>query len=971
MAYPQSTLPNKQDDELNPGNKTQDLFDAEKRAAYVSSGTDTNNSTGALKEAEEDPNLPVKDGFYRPTGGSSKPKKVTLKGVMKKRGPIFAIVSLVFGAGLGFSALFSPSLLLIHMKEIMFDKFNTSIASMDARSSRLIAAKNNQATSGLCSNVVSIKCRFSTMSERQVADFKSAGITVLPETPTNGTRTKPTGYVFKDQTITATDFSRLSQSDPDFRNALRKAYNPRFGSLWGRGWDATARILGINKQPTDVSGANDDERFRKLNAIATTGDPDGDLRSRADFETDDCPAECAQDKADEANRKAAEINSDGESRDAARRAQAVLSGAPLETVGNAVKITGAYDSYCQAYSTIRAIGFAGKTIRAIQLSRYAMAFFKVADEVKATGNVSPETMAFMGGILTEVTYDVGSTTRDIVRGSATDSFGYKYAAFGDTSGPTKSMNIASRYIAGGGFAGQLQEFSDQLLLTFPGGAATAKETCGFLANPLVQGGSIVLGIASLIVPGANAIKISTGIATSALISFGMAMLPTLLADIVAGTVTEGINGEESGNAITSGAGKILSDTLAGQNGGALMSKTDALAYTRVQNQTIARYAEEERFARNPFDPTSRYTFMGGIVASLIPSVSKMGSVDGVVQSFGSILSTSVASIFPKTSALTEQQARDALDVCKDEDTLVGEYAADPFCNVIRGIPPQYLGKDPLLVVDELVGAGYLTANGAPTSTYTEFVQECIANDAPPGYDTATGFFDKSKVDLCKINNSNANIYLHYTDLGIEGFMSGEEEAAPVVSEESDKRALAAKIIAKNKVRYLPSAYPPRPTLEEVADGTVDPDSLDCGVNIHILRMIDAITDKHAITISSLNRGCVKHVPSGSSTYSRHYDGNGSALDISNIDGIATPGRDAGAQSVITIIMPTLSQLATDFGSFSQLGQSQCGATVTPVAAGVRPIRDTCNHLHFDIPPMSDPALQYRVNGAVRGGVTAV
>lgn len=978
MATPQSTLPDQQNDERNPGNSTLDLFDAEKRGAAVSAGidqaeafaNDPNNATNAVRDAEEDPDSPLKDGLYRPTGGQK--QRVNLRGIVNKRGPLFALISLVFGAGLGFSALFSPSLLIVHMKEIMVEKFNTGLASAEIRSSKLLNAKIEDTTRGLCGEVITMKCRFSTMSEKQVTNFRNAGITVLPETPTNGKRTKPTGYVFKGQTITAGDFARIARSDPDFKSALRRAYNPKFGIFLteGRGWRGTATALGVSKAPTDLSGDDREESIRKINQAAKNGDSGETDSSRflSDSDTDPCDQTCADQKLAEAN----QLKQDGASGEAAKRASSALSSPDINGLVNTAKLTGALDSYCQAYQSIKAIGYAAKTVRAIQLARYMMVFLKVADEIKA-GTATAASVALLGSIITEVRRDAADTSK-VVIGSGTDSLGYKNAAYGDTKLSTRSMNIANRFMAGGGLTGDLLTFSNTIMAMFPGGKSAAGETCTVLANPFVQFGSLAAGIAVLFVPGANVAKVGVSVVGGAAVSLGLAMLPTLLADIIAGTVTDNIVGEESVNAIASGSGKTFSDTLAGFNGNGAMTKADALAYLSENNRIAAEYADTERDSRSPLDPTSRHTFVGNMVSRLIPPVSSAQSgATSQLSVVGSILATSFGSLNPLNTP-TSAYSNGELDVCQDEEALDAGYATDIFCNVIRGIPPKYLNKDPFTVIDELVAGGYLdAAYQLPTATYTAFVEKCITSTEPIGYDPATGIYTKSRAQECIINDSNANMYLYYLDTNDEANTSGEdplEQTASTIgdSTSSDKRALAQKILTKNKITFFRGTFPARPTLEEIATGAVDANSLDCGVNVNILRLLDAITDKHSITISSLNRNCTDHVPRGSSLSSRHYAGNGSALDISVIDGRATTGRDANAMSVIAIILPIMSEIAVANNSFAQLGQArgECGPDPV-ILPGIRPIKDFCNHLHVDIPPASDPNLEYLINGARRGG----
>lgn len=937
----------------------------ELRRREEAAGSDSGADNADINEAEQNPR-DTDTGFkYVDT-----PLEVAgrFKG-LKKYGPVGALLTLVVGAGLGMNAFFAPSLLIIHMKEIMVDRFNTSLLSSEARSSKLINAKADSATAGLCARGITIKCRFSTMSSTQVAAFRNAGITVLPETPNaGGGRVKPDAYVWKGQEIRAIDFERVSQSDPSFKRALRVAYNPRFALFHGPAWSGTSAKLGTSKRPVVITGDTDAERQASLDEsvrspAATTDIDPARVAQICAGEAD--PDDCQRQRTADADANARATTADA---DASTKVSQALSTNPTDALGRVVNITGAVDSYCQAYNSIRAIGYAGKAIRAVQLARWAMAFMSLADEIKATGNVSPERMAFMGGILTEVTYDVAQTSRQIIRGSATDSFGYKFAAFGDTTGPTRSMNIASRFIAGGGFAGDLQNLSNTVLEFFPGGKDSARETCKVLANPVVQGGSFVLGAAFLFVPGAGQAKILGQIALGAGVQLGIALLPSLLAEIVAGTITEGVKGEEAGNVYASGAGKIMSDTLAGEAGNGLMTPGDAAVYLGENNRLLAQFKADEATDLSPFDPTHGNTFLGSIVSTLIPNLYSSNNGGRVLQSVAGIVTSGFASMIPESQAMAESNLADSLGICNDLDVIEIGYAADPFCNVIRGIPTQYLNKNPLQVIDELIASGLMDDKGVRSSSYNKFIDECITSDQPPGYGGAEIDFDPAKGKECIIDSGNVNMYLHYQDSQIQDTMDGLLTAQ---ADDLEKQALAQKIVDKNKITYLASTEPV-PTIEDIANGTYDGDSRPCGININILKAIDAITDKHSIQISSISRLCSGRL-AGAGVNSSHYAGNGSALDISAVDGRATTGRDAGALSVIEIISPILTEAALSSGGTSRIGQSQCGPKVQP-GAGIRVFQDACHHLHFDVPPKSDPNLEYLFNGNPVdpiGGINAV
>lgn len=177
-----------------------------------------------------------------------------------------------------------------------------------------------------------------------------------------------------------------------------------------------------------------------------------------------------------------------------------------------------------------------------------------------------------------------------------------------------------------------------------------------------------------------------------------------------------------------------------------------------------------------------------------------------------------------------------------------------------------------------------------------------------------------------------------------------EESCPSTS----KQALAKQILDSGNLTYdfgIPDIE--KTIIPGIADGSNNGNDWPCGLNISILKMLADITKNHQIRANSLNRGCSEDVPDGSSTSSRHYAGNGSAIDFGPIDGSSSYNQ-AGADLIIEIISPYLVPNST-------VGQGQSGCMPNlNVPAGVRRITDWCNHLHVDLPPNTDPDLKCKV-----------
>lgn len=754
--------------EQRPG--TLDMSDFENRGVI----DDKDRNTAGTREAAAATGAPgYINNVTAPPDSSGKGSKWKVR--FKRAAPLIGGGSALGILGFVLIGLASPSLLIVQMKETMLGKFNTQLASMEVRTNKLLVSKLNGATTG-CDGIIKVRCKFTTMSEKQVAKLKAAGIEVEGNKTITG-RTKPTSMSFKGTPIESKDFMKTANSNAEFRSALKQAYNPKFAGFTGKAWAAVAARFKTSKQAPELGANEDKEKAKaKMNQIAAEGVEDTGSRLTVEASPEDCETNCiSQEDADKINSEAKNIEGAGKEGAAAADVRAKLSGISAGSVTSAFKITGFVDNACQVYGAETTLRYAGKALRAAQLVRYAMIYLAVADAIKAGASPDPADIEVLGNAATTTVKDPNDATKTLV-GSATDSFGYKYAQYGDTGGTEQSTQIASRFVAGGAFIGQMSLAMDSIYNAV-GGRATLKGTCGTLANPLVQGASILLGVAALFVPGANVVSILGKGAMGAAVFTVLAVLPSMLADIVAGTVTNDLVGEEVGNAITSGSGALMSDALAAQNGNGLMTKDDAVAYNALQTNTTNQYIADELRDTSPLDPTNPHTFIGSIAASLLPLQSSSNPLTAMT----GFLATSVRSLTPTSSAVSQEAYEKSLNICQDSDITETGYAADPFCNAIRGIPTQYLNKDPLAVIDSLIAAGDLNASDElPTAQYQQFINTCITNDGPVGYsDPSTGYgIDEAK--SCIISNSAvADRYLYYMDNRIELGMSDEdtEEAA--------------------------------------------------------------------------------------------------------------------------------------------------------------------------------------------------
>jgi hypothetical protein len=768
----------KQDEDLNRSQQAADQLLGSEQHGTINMDDFERNFQENADSSEEDKNIekarlaentPSETWRNETTPNTKGEKGEKKKGWFRRAGPLLGIGGGLGVGGFALIALTSPSLLIVQMKETMTNKFNTQLSAMELRSNKLLVSKLNGATTGYCSSKISIRCKFTTMSEKQVKRMADAGIEVKGEKTITG-RTRPSSLLFEGKEISAPNFLKETNSNPRLKSAFKQVYNAKYAGFVGKAWDAVAKRFKISKQAPELDAAKDKEKAKaKINEIAKEGVEDTGSKKTITASDKDCETNCtSQDTADKVNNGTQELDTDGKSGAAAAEVRSKLSGINSGAVTSVFKLTGVVDSYCQVYGGLTTLSYASKVIKAAQLARYFMIFATIADAIKAGDSPDPADVSLLGTALTTTVKDPADSSKTLV-GSATDSYGYKYAAYGDAGGSEQSMSVANRFIAGGGFVGTLSAVGAAASSVL-GGTQGAKTTCGTLANPVVQGASVVLGLLSLLVPGANVAKIATQAAISASIGIVISLLPSMLADIVAGTVTEDIVGEEAGNAMTSGAGGIMSDALAAQNGAAPMTKSDAIAYNNLQTETTNQYIADEAQKAGPFDASNQYTFLGSISSALLTARSS----SNILSSLGSIFSSSLRGIVSSnTSAVSSEEYAKSLEVCSDPNVKDTGFAVDPFCNVIRGIPERYLNKDPLQVVDEL-GSGNISEDGTPVGPYKEFIDKCITTQEPLGFEDPTTGYDIDGARSCIINDSNANYYLNYMDQRIALGQDGDD-----------------------------------------------------------------------------------------------------------------------------------------------------------------------------------------------------
>jgi len=765
MTSPRSTLP--QDDEErnrlnNPGEtRSRELFDAEKATPDVAAGVDPKNDGDAVKEGEEDPKVPGKEGLYRRSSGG-KVATPTLLGYLKKRGPLGAIAAIFLGGGglLGF--IFAPGLGIVQLKEVLMGDLNDQLAAFDLRSDRMLRTKIGGLQSGVCSNAVKIRCQFTTMSQRQVDKFRKAGFVIDEQRsgPFGRQRivsmTAPTG----DKINNPQDLTNL-RKNPTVRSSLNRVFNPLYASLSDYVANKTFDTKFKTSKASKLTGTTPDELDESMRNNTTGERPSGQRPVLVDgddrFILDDEGNRVAE-GTDRFNQIVADDDAKtGVLNNRANQVADTNVKAVGGVLGGALKgasLIGIADSACSVYNVSRAVAAAAKAARAIQLAQYSMVFLTTADKIKA-GVATPEEVEYLGNIVAAVDTrekitdelsplseavtvaeaqdlaDSGEIQRDnpFYGKNFFDSPGYKTAAYNEA--PTLTTQ-SQQYMIGGGLSGTFSSVTDDIVSAVsPGNPSGVRDACGAIQSWWVRGAGLALGVAAAI----GSFGVTTILSVGGSIGFAMALpfLEAALTDIVAGKVV-GPNtvGVEAGDATFAGTAALLGG-VAQARGLKPLSADEVASYATLTDQVEGEYIAQARYEAKdtPLDVMNQYSFLGSFARSLnIPYIKAASSIGGTLQAIPQILSTSVASIIPSVGA---QQGfnPERFTKCQDEGYAELNIAADVFCNVRYGLTTADLDRDPLDVVDFMLDGdfdgGFINPSGTPVSgsLYDTYVKKCI------------------------------------------------------------------------------------------------------------------------------------------------------------------------------------------------------------------------------------------------------
>lgn len=698
---------------------------------YDQTADDTQENANIAAAREGEATSPAVSAGWQSnvTGKSAKPSKPKFfskafwtKGNLKKKGPLGLIISLVLIGGIGGTITLLPGVGIVHFKETLMNNMDSQIAAVDKRGVYVMASKV-QGGAGICTNVINIRCKFSSLSDRRIAKFEKNGFTITKADSKIPGRSAITAMSFTDSggkvhTIkNPGEMRTLLASNASARSSFRATYNSRFENFAGKAFSSVMRkIPGVNKTQK-IPDTKDKAKINEAIKSASQGKPI------------DASGQAVNDNDSDEARKAKENNSKyagdlGDEAKAVAESGQKAATSMFKGAARGVGVLGVADSLCVVKNTMVAVEVGAKVIRAKQLVNFAMVFLTAADAIKA-GDATPNQVEAVGNILTatderefiEYTDEDGKVSKQenpYYKKSAFDSVGYKSVAYGDT--PNHNFTSVQYLVGGTPAIGALSGINDAL--------AVSDGTCDVVTNPFVRAASGIAGIVLAIGSFGATLAISVG--GSVAVSAALPYLQSLLIDMLAGVaVDDSTVGPSAGDATVAGTGYMLG-LMAQANG---MQPANGSAANVAYNQTNttavdADIAHQTQLATaTPLDIYNPYSAIGKITGALYPSLAATVSNGSVnLSKLASLPSTALRSLTAGQSV----SAADKTTGCNDPSYQAIGITAGGMCQVSFYMTDKELSMDPMENIDWMINNGQIDeTSGEAKGEYKKFLENCV------------------------------------------------------------------------------------------------------------------------------------------------------------------------------------------------------------------------------------------------------
>lgn len=656
-------------------------------------------------------------------------KKVALK----RSGPTAAISGILIAGGISLSLIFSPAMLLVHIKEVILDRFNIQNTAIDVRTNKILSAKLSTTVTSGCSGVIKITCKFNKMSNAALQRMADEGIVAYDKNGNAldlkdgkwGTQRpyefRPSAQVADEFTlpsgskgVAAADFTQFLNDNPAASGVYRRAFNPRWTEFWDSTFAQFLDRVGFGTKAAKITGDTDKAADDSVQAVKDKAS--GDTHSSTIDNKSTKENETNADGSTNTSAKAANeaVNTEANSADNVIKSAA---GATDSSIVDSVKKLDSPLLIVNLACLTSSSGTISKGLRAIQVAQlisFGVAFFQVADEIKA----GKATAAVTSAVGSQFTQSLVSSKGTVVKKSAMESDGMLYALEGNTKATSTTSNY-QQWLPGGGAVSFLNAINTGVAKALgTNGKNTLDKACSVVNSTAGQIASGGLTLAMSFTPlGFISAGLQVFFATDAgsnLLSKAIAPLLKMLAGEV---VDKTIANEDFGNAVSIGMVQSVSE---GGNAGATMplSVDQAVAYSQATTQDQLANARIDQATLSPFDTSSPNTFLGSIVTRLTPYYGMVSSGPfGALGAITNVVGATFSSLLTPGAFADSSKSRDDYTRCPDTSISDAGIAAGMLCEVQYGIPVTYLNSiDPTTNTAQLVQDGQIDDDGNPIST---------------------------------------------------------------------------------------------------------------------------------------------------------------------------------------------------------------------------------------------------------------
>lgn len=796
----------------------------------------------------------------------------------KKKGVIGGLVGLIIVV-IGLAVVLGPTTALIHLKEVLLDKFDRRPnALMDRRNGRIMVKKM---TSDPTSCKIKVKCRFKGMSQKEIDKFERRNPGSKIETEVcksfvGTTKCKVKSITYIDETgkskkIAAKDFKKAFRESPNLRKNVRSFNKSRVAhwtDTFARKMLTKLKVYIGKTKGVDSDKIIDDPAERKKevnNRITTSVSGEGfDINVRPDRNNDSTEnavsKQLGEDMAEALAEEAEEAKKDKEA-----------GKVRVPKLNNIY--TAALQGVCMVRSLVSYAATAVKLKNSAVLIRYAAIFFRIADQTKAgdSKNTSAtRAMALLAGILQKPNPNNDNKT-------AFDSAGYQYAAYGYLP---KDNSEYGKYILGGGSAG----------------------TAGAIAkNKFAAGGCRVINfvgdlVLSIPIVG-DAIGAAGSVAAKPFIPLIRLAATGLIAALSNTLITGNEYGDEAGNAIVGGVGG-LSSMNNRYHGFFPLSAAKAVAYDNDARKIEGKIAADSGLGYQ-LDISNTDSFAGRFATAISPTVTGV-NFGNILPKLTSFATTAASSVSVSTYAKSSDYIEGEYEQCPDDDYESLDVAADIYCNPQYGLDPNKVGDagssssdtyDPDNVTSYMCGQDvdndvpcyrYVDEDGesVPDTEYDKWIKKCVETDEPISSDTEgwpEGLDKKACLDPDETDDplKYHMFHMNYFDEGFDDQHNDKADKSAATDSSDDSggngafsgtaQEAAKEILSSGKVTLSDD----RDLVVKMSKGK------DTPLNEALIKVLASLSQNHTFTVSSLYRG-----PCSGSNHCE-----GKAADIGVIDGV--------------------------------------------------------------------------------------